>query len=158
MPVADHLPRINSQHRWASVSRADPLGRCSVGREMHMVPRHFPQAAFQDRGQSAISRAMVQSWRWRGGLQLEIDIDAVPLSGASMRSGLLEREARLVTPCHDFGQFGGRDRQAVARARSQEGIDAHPAARSHLESQSLRPVAKVPAQEPARLDQSTVGD
>ena len=129
-------------------SAADAPRRLDVQRQVYVVPRHPPQTLAQDRRHRLLAGPVIQRRRHPGRrLELQVDLDAVPLVGPDLPPVLAEGKALLVAARDDRHQIRPRDRHTLAGAGRQQRVDLDPSTRPQHEADARRIVAQVLAQE-----------
>lgn len=72
--------RTHRQHHRSAPSPADTARGLDVGREVNMVPTHWPEAVCQNRIEKAVYGAVVEEFRWHLCGPVEDDRDRVALA------------------------------------------------------------------------------
>src|SRR5690606_2834993 len=93
MAVAVHGTGVHGQYDRPAPAGPDAGRRLTVGGEVHGVPVHGAQPFGTDRLEVAGDGPVVEVRRRSGGREPEVDLDAVPLTGAD--SGAVDGEAPL---------------------------------------------------------------
>jgi hypothetical protein len=111
-----HSLCIDSQHDWLAMTRSDIARRIGIARQMHVIgvassaaPRagYFPQGGTPCRDKAHLAAQPIQ---------LQIDFDAVTLTGAYASTRFFECEALLVILCDDFFKLRACNGKVVAGA------------------------------------------
>src|SRR5262249_21144248 len=103
----------------------------------------------EDGRNGAGSGAVIQDVRRLARLQLQIDLDRVPLVGPDARPGVVEGESPLVVLLDDFLELIERQWSAGPHAAGEQVLYQHPPAGPESQPQVLRGVPQVTAEEPA---------
>lgn len=120
VPGGVHGGCVHVQDDRAAVASADAAGRLGVSREVHVLAPHLPQPLGRNAGRGAFVRPVVQHGRWLDRLQLQVDGNAVALTGTDARARCIKAEALLVVRGDHLVELVAGDRFAVARDGRQQ--------------------------------------
>lgn len=81
--------------------------------QVDMMPRHLLYAGGENGGHTPLTRTMIEPGRGHGSVELQINRDTMPLIGAQVVSGWIEREPLLIVQAYNCLQLHTGQRKLV---------------------------------------------